>query len=268
MREDIGIVLKSQAFKERDKLVTILTENAGKITGIAKGAIHSKRFGGSLDLFSCSTIRYKESQGSDLVRIDEANTKRDFLQLRNSLENMSAAGYFVDLCHRMTEDHQNVREIFLLLAHYLFLLEEKQASAEIVRSFEIKLLDRLGYGPVLDECVGCGTELLDAEDNPYSTVVIERGGFLCKNCSNSSAVRIPTSTLQWLQKARECLIVQTPDLQFPLETTNEGAQVLQAFLRYHCPGLSQYSFRSHTLLERFLEEAKIQSTAALKSSAT
>ena len=91
-RTDLAFILKSQPYKERDKLVTILTENHGKITGIAKGAIHSRRYGGSLDLFTCSNISYKESSTSELVRIDEATAKKDFLALRNNLENISAAG--------------------------------------------------------------------------------------------------------------------------------------------------------------------------------
>jgi len=254
MQEAIGIVLKSAPFKERDKLVTFLTENEGKITGIAKGAIHSKRFGGAFDLFVCCNFRYKTNENSDLVRIDSADIKRDFLKLRERLENISAAAYFVDLCLRLTEERQNAREIFLLLAHYLYLLETQIATSEIVRSFEIKILDRLGYGPALEECANCNAPLLEA--NPYSTINIERGGFLCKNCSSQSAVKVPASTLQWLQLARETLIQDTACLHFPLETTREGAQVLQSFLRYHCPGLAQYSFRSHALLERFLEEAK------------
>src|SRR5690606_23035249 len=120
---DLAIILRSQPFKERDKLVTFLTEKHGRITGVAKGAIHSKRFGGTLDLFACSQIRYKE--GHDLVWIEEANLRRDFLKVREKLENISAAGYFADLCLRLTEERHPVKEVFLLLAHYLYLLEEK-----------------------------------------------------------------------------------------------------------------------------------------------
>ena len=69
-QEDLAIVLRSQPFQERDKIVTMLTENQGRITGVAKGAIHSRRFGGSLDLFACSHIRWKETQG-ELVRVDD-----------------------------------------------------------------------------------------------------------------------------------------------------------------------------------------------------
>ena len=36
----------------------------------------------------------------------------------------------------------------------------------------------------------------------------------------------------------------------------EAALALQQFLRWHCPGLGNYQFRSHTMLETFLLEAR------------
>ena len=257
MHEDMAIVLRSQPFKERDRLVTFLTETNGRITGIAKGAIHSKRFAGTLDLFACSHIRYKESQG-ELVWIEEANIRRDFLRLRERLENISAAGYFADLCLRLTEERHPVREVFLLLAHYLFLLEEKPATFEIVRSFEIKLLERLGWAPVLEECVSCEAPFFGEELPPeksYVALTLDKGGFLCHNCAHDHA-RIPLASLLWMIQARETKIQHTSDLHFPLEAMTEASLALQQFLRWHCPGLGSYQFRSHTLLEQFLLEAR------------
>ena len=272
MQKDVAIVLKSQAFKERDKLVTLLTENHGKITGIAKGAIHSKRYGGALDLFTCIEVTYKENLSSDLVRIDEANIRRDFLQLRENLENISAAGYFADLALRLTEEKHICREVFMLLTHYLFLLEENTATIEIVRSFEIKLLERLGWAPVLEECVGCESPFFGEELSPENSIVamnLEKGGFLCHNCASSAARTLPLAALLWMIQARETKIQHTPTLSFPLELMTEAALTLQQFLRWHCPGLGNYQFRSHTLLESFLETARLakaQSTALDKSS--
>jgi DNA repair protein RecO (recombination protein O) len=267
MIEDLAIVLRSQAFKERDRLVTFLTEKHGKITGVAKGAIHSKRFGGTLDLFACSAIHYKESQGSELVRIDEAHLRRDFLAIRERLENMSAAGYFTDLVLRLTQDKQAAREIFLLLSHYLYLLETAPATHEIVRSFEVKLLERLGYAPNFEECAACEAPLFGDNAGSFISVAVERGGFLCSACSPAASRRVDPNSILWMILARETLIQHTPTLHFSQEHMSEGLNILQSFLRWHAPGIGQHEFRSHALLERFLEDARNQSTAAARSSA-
>jgi DNA repair protein RecO (recombination protein O) len=265
LKEDLAIVLRSQVFQERDRLVTVLTEHHGKLGGIAKGAVHSRRYGGSLDLFTCSQLRFKETQG-ELVRIDEANLRRDFLKLREKLENISAAGYFADLVLRLTEDRHPVREVFLLLAHYLYLLEEHTATFEVVRSFEIKLLERLGWAPVLEECVGCQTAFFGEElspDESYVSLATDRGGFLCVHCSKGSGRRVPLASLLWMIQARETMIQHTPSLRFPLDVMQEAATALQQFLRWHCPGLGNYEFRSHALLEQFLAEAREELAAAM-----
>jgi DNA repair protein RecO len=262
-QEDLGIVLRSQPFQERDRLVTFLSENHGRITGVAKGAIHSRRYGGSLDLFACSSIRWKETQG-ELVRIEEANVRRDFLELRNKLENISAGGHFVDLCLRLTEDRHVAREIFLLLAHYLKLLEEHTATFEIVRSFEIKLLERLGWAPVLEECVSCQKPFFGDELPPeecFVTLAVERGGFLCHECSPAHSRHFPLASVLWMIQARETRIQHTPTLRYPLEPMLEAAAALQHFLRWHCPGLGNYGFRAHGMLEEFLLAARSEEAA-------
>lgn len=256
--EDIGIVLRSLPFKERDKLVTILTENHGRVAGVARNSIHSKRFGGTLDLFACSHFRYKDARG-DLIFIEEANLRRDFVGLRTKLENLSAAGYFSDLILRVTEERHPVREVFLLLAHYLHLLETRTATVEIVRSFEIKLLERLGWAPVLEECVSCQAPFFGEELSPeesFVTLAVEQGGFLCHHCASAGSRRFPLASVLWMIQARETKIQHTADLSFPLDPMLDAATALQHFLRWHCPGLGNYLFRSHEMLEGFLMEAR------------
>jgi DNA repair protein RecO (recombination protein O) len=259
IQEDLGIVLRSQPFKERDRLVTLLTEHHGKITGVAQNSIHSKRFGGSLDLFTCSQIRYKDSPTSELVRIEETNIRRDFLSLRKKLENVSAAGYFVDLCLRLTEERQTVREIFLLLAHYLYLLEDETATLEMVRSFEVKLLDRLGYGPNLDQCVSCEAEL----STDGITLAIDRGGFLCRQCAPLDGKKFSYESLQWLRLARYSPIQSSHELRMSAESLTEGGHIIQNFLRYHGPGLTNHSFQSHEMMENILRENHLSSESTL-----
>jgi len=268
-REDTGIVLRSQPLHERDRLLTILTENHGKIGGVAKGAIHSRRFGGSLDLFACSRFRWKETQG-ELVRIEEANTRRDFLGIRGRLENVAAAGHFADLCLRLTEDRHECRDVFLLLAHYLLLLEENAATFEIVRSFEIKLLERLGWAPVLESCVGCEAPFFGEELPPeqcFVTLTTEKGGFLCHRCSPERSRHFPLASVLWMIQARETKIQHTPTLSFALEPMLEATSALQHFLRWHCPGLGNYHFRAHEMLDSFLMEPRSREAGSLPPSA-
>jgi DNA repair protein RecO (recombination protein O) len=263
----LGIVLRVQPLRERDRLVTLLTEHSGRISGVAKGAIHSRRFGGALDLFTCVEIRYKDSPVAELVRIEEANIRRDFAPLREDLDRLGSAGYFADLCLRLTEERQPAREIFLLLAHFYYLLESSVASLEILRAFEIKLLDRLGYSPNLSQCASCQNALLERSQNgerDYS-MSTEKGGFLCENCSTPQMGKIYRASLDLLDRAKQWPIQQLNQLSSSSALLAQAAQINQGFLRFHSPGLSQWRPQNHALLEESLLAAKINATAADKS---
>ncbi|HYT53423.1 MAG TPA: DNA repair protein RecO, partial [Verrucomicrobiae bacterium] len=56
-----AIVLRSRPFGESDKIVSFLTENYGKLTGIAKGALRSrKRFVNSLEPFALINLCFQD----------------------------------------------------------------------------------------------------------------------------------------------------------------------------------------------------------------
>ncbi|MGZ3737681.1 MAG: hypothetical protein ACXVC0_22125, partial [Bdellovibrionota bacterium] len=70
------------------------------------------------------------------------------------------------------------------------------------------------------------------------------------------------ASVLWMIQARETKIQFTPTLRFPLDPMLEAATALQHFLRWHCPGLGNYHFRAHTMLETFLMEARNAESAA------
>ena len=56
-----AIVLRHRPYGESDKIVSFLTEDFGKLTGIAKGAMRSRqRFVNSLEPFSLVNLRFHD----------------------------------------------------------------------------------------------------------------------------------------------------------------------------------------------------------------
>ena len=74
-----AIVLRTRPFGESDKIVSFLTENFGKITGIAKGAMRSrKRFVNSLEPFSLVNLCFQDRAHTNLVFILGAELAHGF----------------------------------------------------------------------------------------------------------------------------------------------------------------------------------------------
>src|ERR671923_3096688 len=89
-----AIVLRSRPFGESDKIVSFLSENYGKLTGIAKGAMRSrKRFVNSLEPFSLVNLRFQDRPHSNLAFILASDLSLGFKHLATSLEKISYASY-------------------------------------------------------------------------------------------------------------------------------------------------------------------------------
>jgi DNA repair protein RecO (recombination protein O) len=145
-----AIVLRTRSFGESDKIVSFLTENHGKLTGIAKGAKRSrKRFVNSLEPFSLVNLRFQDRAHSNLAFILASDLLFGFKHLMTSLEKISCASYLVEITDGLIGDREENRLVFRHLKDGLIYLEEQAMSLTFVTSFELKLLKLAGYQPLL-----------------------------------------------------------------------------------------------------------------------
>jgi DNA repair protein RecO (recombination protein O) len=177
-----AIVLRTWPFGESDKIVSFLTENHGKITGIAKGAKRSrKRFVNSLEPFSLVNLCFQERPRSDLVLIVASNLSCGFKYLLTSLEKISFASYLVEITDGLIGEREENRPVFQHLKNALTRLEQT-ATLTFLTSFELKLLQLAGYQPSLDSCRHCGK----SRQGPFAVrwhFSPRDGGIFCEPCS-------------------------------------------------------------------------------------
>src|SRR5207247_7539818 len=63
-----ALVLRTRPYGESDRIVTLLTEQHGKLTGIAKGAKNSRRrFAGTLEPFVRIRAVFRQRTGTELA---------------------------------------------------------------------------------------------------------------------------------------------------------------------------------------------------------
>lgn len=180
---ETSIILKTYPFQERDRIVVFLTENEGKVTGIAKGGIGSKRFAGSLDFLACSKISYISKSTSEIVRIDEAQAHYEFKSLPTDYEMLSAASLAAELILKIVEPHSASRELFVILSQFLFQLDQGMNVKQALNAFLIKMYKNLGYPPSFLRCISCAKP---------SHVVVKAywskssAGMICEDCHSNS----------------------------------------------------------------------------------
>lgn len=171
-----AVVLRRQELGEADRLLTIYTPGYGKLRVVAKGVRRPRsRKAGHLELFSRGDLLL--ARGHDLDVVTQAEAVDLFPGLRDDLVRLGHAAYAVEVldCFAVTEEN---RPLYRLLVETLGRLSEGADPAVVVRHYELRLLEQVGYRPELFRCVGCGREIRP-ENQSWSA---REGGVLCPQC--------------------------------------------------------------------------------------
>ncbi len=122
-----AIVIRARAFGESDKIVTFLTRDRGKLSGIAKGAKRSKRrFVNVLEPFTHVSVRLRERSSSELAFISACDLVDAYHTFARDLTKFAHASYVLELTDRMVRGHEAGREIYDLVRETLALLDRSE----------------------------------------------------------------------------------------------------------------------------------------------
>jgi len=195
-----AFVLHARAYGESDRIVTLLTEQHGKLSGIAKGAKNSRRrFGGTLEPFVRVRAVFRQRTSSDLVFLLRCEHLGTFGAFTRDLDRFAAGTYALELTDRMVFGRESGREVYGLLDEALGLLDRGAAIDPVLRAFELHLLAASGYQPVFGRCRTCGTE---AADHGVLYLALERGGVVCRRCVRGGEPVRPVAAATALALAR------------------------------------------------------------------
>src|SRR6185436_11248067 len=152
-----AIVLKLVEFSETSCVVTLFTEDFGKIGALAKGARRPKGpFEGAIDLLALIRIVFLRKSSDALDLLTEAKLERRFRSAERDLSRLYAGYYLAELLSELTDAGDPHPELFAAADEALAALDGGGPVAETVLRFEITALRLVGHAPSLAECVGCG----------------------------------------------------------------------------------------------------------------
>lgn len=192
-----GIVLKRRDWREYDRLVTIFTEEYGKIDAVARGVrkIVSK-LAGHLEPMSYSSFMLARGRMFDVLA---TSIKLSSFRIpQTDVLAFALSSYFFEAVDRLTRANQADRELFRLLVEFLHILEATVEEGNratdfqrvlVMEYFMFQLLKQLGYAPMLDRC-SVGSEELTKE--PFS-LSPKHGGLTCSDHRGSETFVTPVS---------------------------------------------------------------------------
>ncbi len=151
------MLLRSVAYGESDRIVTLLTDAHGKVSLIARSARASKkRFGGgALEAFGMIDVEMSLGAG-EVGRLASARLVRGFPRLLGSLDRMKQAGSGLELVRELVPQREPDPRFVPTVARFFERLEEESAGPEVRIAFELRFLALVGLSPRLDACGRCG----------------------------------------------------------------------------------------------------------------
>lgn len=182
-----GIVLRETETKEADKILTLLTEDRGRLSVIARGV----RRKGCKYAACAQPLVYSEwtlYQKGDWYYANEGATLELFNGLRQDLDAMALGFYFAELTEAVATEEAPARELLRHLLNGLYALSTLHKPPRLVKpAFEVKLLCLAGYEPLADSCAYCGAA---EPERPMLDVV--QGVLRCGRCGGGeNALSLP-----------------------------------------------------------------------------
>ena len=154
-----AIVLRSWPFHEADLLVSLFTREQGRIKGVARHAMRSRRrFGGALEPMTYVRAHYAERPCEELVRLDSFEILSSPLTATIDYKRTAALQLVAEIIEEALPE-QAVEDAVFRLA--LAVLEEIQVGRTglPIAYFCLWMCRLMGWMPELGHCVVCGLDL-------------------------------------------------------------------------------------------------------------
>ncbi len=153
-----ALVLRTVDYKESDRILTLLTQDQGKITASARGC----RKKGSAIAAGCQLLAWSEMVLYDYQgrwSVKEAATQRLFQGVREDLERLSLGCYFGEVAEALAVEGLPSPDLLALTLNSLHALDQMRDKplALVKAAFEWRAMCLAGYEPLIDGCSVCGT---------------------------------------------------------------------------------------------------------------
>jgi DNA repair protein RecO (recombination protein O) len=200
-----AIVLRQRKLGEADRILTLFSPTYGKLDAKAKGVRKTtSRMAGHLQPLNRCMVQL--ARGRTMEVIAGCETLESFQPLRDDLDRLSRALYAAELADRFLPERVENLSTYRLLLDTLHRLQSAASASGgdadptagsgrapstssgldlALRHYEMKLLERSGFQPELERCLGCQHPLpalpagRQAVQNFFSPVA---GGTYCASC--------------------------------------------------------------------------------------
>ncbi len=187
--ESHALVVRTVEFGESDVIATLITQEAGKVGAVVRGARKgSRRVGGALEPVHTIAVLL-EDKGAELTTLKESRIVRVRAGVVSNLEALDAAGAALRWARHLFPPRTPEPAGWAVLVDLLDRLDAacgppRRGLARAGRAMRTAV----GYALELEQCAVCGRP---CPEGRAACVDPARGGLVCLACGGASSVLLP-----------------------------------------------------------------------------
>ena len=187
-----AVVLRTWPVHEADLVVSLFTREYGKIKGVAKSALKSrKRFGGALEPMTVARSWFVEKPKQELVRLDQLEIIRSPLSLPVDATRLAVLSLYAEVLEQALPEHDPQETVFRLVVSVLEQTTVEQPWMPLTY-FELWMTRLMGLLPDIAHCIACG-EALTAGETSFNAYA---DGLFCRVHRPGSASELSADSWQ------------------------------------------------------------------------
>ncbi len=187
--------LGASPFKEQDKLVHLLTENAGILRGIAPGSLKGKnRFGPIFELFTEGDYFFYRKEKKDFVTISRGDIFKSYFETVSDPSNIFYFYFISEIITKFVPSDFRTRRVYNLVKTILDNSERGEDIRILILYFMIWILRIEGMMFDPEFCYNCFTRGLSR-----AWIKDDFRGILCVKCRSSENTVLESAELNFIK---------------------------------------------------------------------
>ncbi|MDX1670912.1 MAG: DNA repair protein RecO [Balneolaceae bacterium] len=240
-----AIVFRSVDFQESSKIVTLFTEEHGKIAVLVRGAKKPKnKFSGLIDPGNILDVVYYHKDSRSVQILSEASYLDKTLNLRTEFEKMAIATSAIELINQLLHDNEVNRPLFTFTRDFLVWLDRAEPPLQAIFPYlQIRLADLMGLG------LGLQRNISTDARSYYLNV---ETGMIADDSETSHSYKLTQNQYNYVNLALQSRSAKLLNIALTRDELRQLVNYLDRYLKYHVEGLKDR--KSDAIFEQLLQD--------------
>ena len=239
-----AIIFKSVDYQESSKIVTVFSQEHGKIALIVKGVKKPKsKFSGLIEIGNLLDVVYYYKSSRSVQILSEASYAEKLMNLRTDFEKMATMTSAMELISQLLHENEVNKPLFDFTKKMLVWLN----AADVLPP---KLFPYLQVR--LAELMGLGLQLEIKKDNTQTNYLNIESGLITTRSISSHSYKLTQNQFEYVKIALQAKSSTLFDIPFKTGELKSLIEHLDRYLKYHVEGLRDR--KSDAIFEQILQE--------------